>query len=189
MRSERLRLFYALWADARLRRGVGRLVRSWRSSLSCRWVVPDKLHVTLAFLGDMPIERMGDLYGIGESIAVPPFELEFDRLEIWKRAEVLCLIPSAMPEPLLLSVNRLHSALEQAGFSTEKRAFRPHLTLARGVRSLPDGGAGFPGVVFAPERWSLAESRPDEHGAPYRVLRSWPLLGLSPDGTTVGDES
>ena len=175
MAIERLRLFFALWADDEVRRRVARLTRPWRSIHPYRWTAPDKLHLTLAFLGDIKPERVAELYRIGQSLPVPAFELTLDKLEFWSRPEVLCLTASAVPEPLQTLVGQLNAALDDARFPTEKRPYRPHLTLARRAWQLPTLDAKFSGLAWKAQQCCLVESKPREMGSPYGILRTLPM--------------
>ncbi|MGK0683750.1 2'-5' RNA ligase family protein, partial [Methylococcus sp. S1M] len=75
------RLFFALRPDAGVRETLGRLVRSLRRSVKGRWGEPDKLHLTLAFMGAVPAERLPELTAMTEDLDLTPFELALDRLE------------------------------------------------------------------------------------------------------------
>ena len=57
-----MRLFVALELPADLQRAVGELVSQHRPALpKARWVRPENLHLTLAFLGETATERLPDL--------------------------------------------------------------------------------------------------------------------------------
>jgi 2'-5' RNA ligase len=51
------RLFFALWPDDAVRARLTGVVDSLRRTVSGKWVKPDNLHITLAFLGDIESER------------------------------------------------------------------------------------------------------------------------------------
>ncbi|NJD31610.1 MAG: RNA 2',3'-cyclic phosphodiesterase [Gammaproteobacteria bacterium] len=170
------RLFFALWPDAptleavlaalrrNLPRGIGRAQR------------PDQLHLTLEFLGSVPESRLQEVLDAGAALSgrTPRFEIVFDKVEHWKRPEVLCLTASATPEPLAAFVQALRSELLARGFEPEKRPFKAHLTLARKVRRPP------PLATLQPLPWpagefSLVESTTDPSGSRYGTLATWPL--------------
>ena len=104
-----------------------------------RWVPPDRLHLTVKFLGEQPESVVSPLgqaldrtmarhaeapLGLGGIGAFPNF----------RRARVVWL--GVEPHPRL---ELLHHDVEEActafGFEPEGRPFRPHLTVAR----VPDG--------------------------------------------------
>jgi 2'-5' RNA ligase len=133
------------------------------------------LHLTLAFLGDVAVEQLPVLEAIGQSLrADAPLVVTFGRLELWPRPQLLCLVGDT-PEPLRGLVKALNRGLAAEGFAIERRPYRPHLTLARHARRLPED------MTFEPIRWpastvQLVESRPDLPAAPYRCLKAWDLI-------------
>jgi 2'-5' RNA ligase len=101
-----------------------------------KWVRPEAMHVTLAFLGPTPEERVA---AIGEAIrasadAHAPMALTVERGGAFgarTRPRVLWLgLGGAIPELVALQ-STLASALVPLGYEPEARAFAPHLTLAR----------------------------------------------------------
>jgi RNA 2',3'-cyclic 3'-phosphodiesterase len=98
------RLFFALWPTARQQASMANATREALLAGGGRPVPEGNLHVTLAFLGSVSESRMGELSAIarrGSSSAgaVHPFDLSFERLEVWKKAQVLCALPALESEP------------------------------------------------------------------------------------------
>ncbi|CBL43880.1 predicted 2\'-5\' RNA ligase [gamma proteobacterium HdN1] len=95
---------------------------------------PDFLHLTLAFLGEQPLEKVGVL---AEKMAsffegVASFPIAFTRLASFPDAKSPIL--AALPEldPALLTLQNTSRALvESEAIVLETRPFRPHVTLAR----------------------------------------------------------
>jgi 2'-5' RNA ligase len=137
---------------------------------------PDQLHLTLEFLGEVPEPRLGSVLEAGEAVAASAtsFEIVLDRLEHWPRPQVLCLAASVVPERLTALVVALRSALAARGVEPEKRAFRPHLTLARKVRLPPPAGPIEP-QYWAAHEYSLVESIAGPEGSRYERLSTWPM--------------
>ncbi len=110
-----------------------------RSLATMNWPVaavsPDKLHVTLKFLGDMPIESRDAIQKqIAESVSgQPPFVLRVVGLGAFPHVDRPSVVWAGLndAEPLVSLAQRLEAALEPLGFSRELRPFHPHLTLAR----------------------------------------------------------
>lgn len=176
-----LRLFFALWPDACVRESLGKLVRPVHRTVKGRWVDPDKLHLTLAFLGAVPAERLPALTVMMGELDLPRFELALDRLEYWQRNRVLCLGASATPPLLLELVGILNSKLSQAGFPIERRPFRPHLTLARKAEAAWSVMLLKRPVTWVVDRLTLVESRLSSAGPVYLVhaerrLRTMPEM-------------
>lgn len=128
------------------------------------WERPEKLHITLKFLGEIEPSRVEDLSrAAGRAAArVGPFELTLE--------EAGAFPPHGPPRVLWLGVRDasgrlagLQSSLEDecaaAGFAREARPFKPHLTLARirvpqGAREL---AAAHRASSFEPQTFNVSE--------------------------------
>ena len=74
-------------------------------------------HVTLAFIGPFPENRIPYLLERAEEIRVEPFRLNFDRLEYWPRPRVASLSAATVPDELPpdeLTVTRALELINQA---------------------------------------------------------------------------
>ena len=162
------RLFLALWPSVGTRRALEEHARQWSWPERATRVTPDALHLTLQFIGPVP---MPDVPHAAEALRVPmrPFTLTFTQARVWPNG-VAVLEPSHQPTALQELVDALRAALGQLGLPTESRAFKPHVTLARQAQ-----GAVPPDAVAPPLLWravagyALVQSR---HG--YRVLQRYP---------------
>ena len=92
----------------------------------------ESLHVTLAFLGEIDIERMALLHEIAATIEVPSFTLRLDKLGCWHH--IVWAGCTATPPALAALVGQLAASLGAAGFSLEDRPFAAHATLLRNAR-------------------------------------------------------
>ena len=94
---------------------------------------PENYHITLAFLGEVPPERMEDIASAMDSCACRPVPLTIGELGRfrWDGGDVFWRAVRA-PDSLARLRQRLTAALAAKGFAVEEeKAFRPHLTLAR----------------------------------------------------------
>ena len=135
----------------------------------------ESLHITLAFLGATPVDRLDVLIGCADSIAAEPFELVLDRAGCWRHKRIGWLGASETPPPHLELVNALNAALQAAGFPVDARPHVPHVTLLRNT-------AGGEVPLCAPVNWPipdfvLVKSRTEPDGARYEVIGRWPLSG------------
>lgn len=142
-----LRLFLALWPSPRVRLALQARQGAWRWSDTAARVAPERLHLTLHFLGDVPRERLPELQQ-GLRVEFKRFELVFAAAALWPHG-VAVLLPEATPPALLALHADLQHALQSLRLPTEARAFRPHLTLAR------HAGASLPPGQTMPLRWSV----------------------------------
>lgn len=101
-----------------------------------RWVKPDRMHLTLRFLGEIDPSLVTPVTKAiqNASQGVKPFELKFKGLGFFPNAgkpRVFWVGIRDQDKTLELLVRSLELELMKIGFEREKRPFRPHLTLAR----------------------------------------------------------
>ncbi len=170
------RLFVALWPEPELREQLVLLSRALRgASSNARWVPGERLHLTLQYLGRMPVSLFDDLVQALGSVDFEGFTLSLDRLGVFERARVLWLGPGRTPPPLARLHERLLSALDGFGASPLHARYRPHVTLARKWRGEPpvigrELEALLP-VVWTPQGFALVESLDSPEGVSYRLIR------------------
>ena len=94
------RLFFALWPDEVMRGGLARAIRKAVRGSGGRPVPTESLHITLAFLGSVPERRVAALGALAGKVAGElagfdrPLTLRLDRLEHWRAARLLCVLPA-----------------------------------------------------------------------------------------------
>ena len=170
-RPDRHRVFFALWPDDATRAAMSRATRDAVRLSSGRPIAKERLHVTIAFLGELTAAGLDVARGV-PPIPVGPFELTFDAVGVWPESKILWLAPSTMPDALTQLEERLWTALMERGFRGEERVYRPHVTLAR--RARPVELAVEP-VHFPVRELALVESFPDGRNVHYEVLERWAL--------------
>ncbi|WP_339494230.1 RNA 2',3'-cyclic phosphodiesterase [Pseudomonas sp. RA_105y_Pfl2_P56] len=166
------RLFFALDCPLAQRKAIAQ----WRGELGLRTGKPvpaDNFHLTLLFLGAVPLAQIGEVCEAASKVRTPgeAVRISLDRLQVWHRAGVLSLAPEQAPQALLRLVYALEQAMLSFGFEAPSHAFRPHLTLARDYRAPEPEAAAPPEFCLRAERFALFES----HKGRYRVLQDWPL--------------
>jgi 2'-5' RNA ligase len=163
-----LRLFFALPCPP----AIAVEIDAWRSHLaiSGRPVPSANLHLTLAFLGDLPERALALLEALPPRLPLRDlaFDLQLDHLDCW-HGGLLHLAPSQPPAELLALASGLARLLDEAGLASEPRTYRPHLTLARD--SCLPVQVGSPHFAWRAEELVLYRS---EQGR-YRPLAKWPL--------------
>ena len=160
------RLFLALWPEPPVRHLLMQWRDAWNWPKGASPVHPDKLHVTLHFLGAMPSKRLPELI---EGFAVPfePFRLEFGRAALW-HSGIAVLEPLAQPPELLALHTRLSDALLALGMQPEARPYRPHVTMARRA------GNAAPPQDRPPLGWDVAGyALVESKDGVYTVLRTY----------------
>lgn len=137
--GRRVRAFVAIELDGEIQAALGGLQRRLKKAPLARlgrWVAPESIHLTLKFLGDVPVDRLAELEAALQRACegVAPFDIALFGLG--------CFPNLRRPRVVWVSVEersgvlkRLQSAVERelarAGFRPEGGDFTPHLTLAR----------------------------------------------------------
>jgi 2'-5' RNA ligase len=169
------RLFFALCPDDAARRQLAALP----SPHGSRAVHPADLHFTLRFLGSL--DAAGEARALAAAEAcrgLPPVSPVLDRLEVWEESRVLCATFAGEVDPAGLLAQRLEDELCARGFAASGRAFRSHVTLARGVPA----GSSFTSRTIGPISWcsqaiELLESGPGNAVPRYSRRALVPLSG------------
>lgn len=172
-------------------------------ALPVRWVDPQGAHLTLKFLGDTEVGRVGALAATLRAVAAGqrPFDLRTGGLGAFpnaRRPRVLWLGLTGDLERLARLQRAVEVALGELGFPPEVRPFRPHLTLGRPREGTRPGGADdLTAAIAASSRWPAAplpvdavrlmRSKLGPGGARYTCLAVAPLG--EPAGEAAGDES
>ncbi|WP_300162690.1 RNA 2',3'-cyclic phosphodiesterase [Solidesulfovibrio sp.] len=131
---------------ARLGKAVARLSRGPASP-----VREEVVHLTLRFLGDVPVSGPGGIGAVAEAlgtVAFAPFALRFGGggffPDITRPRVAWAGLAAGAPECRALAA-RVETALSPLGFAPETKPFTPHLTLAR-LRE-PGRGGDWPGAL------------------------------------------
>jgi 2'-5' RNA ligase len=101
-----------------------------------KWVAPDGIHLTLKFLGWVPIDRIEAIKTAIDSAVtgLTPFKLELSVLGAFpnlRRMNVVWCGLSGDLDQLTGLQQSIENHISPLGFPTENRGFSPHLTLAR----------------------------------------------------------
>lgn len=123
------RLFVAVWPDAPARHALAAWQRAWTWPPGAVLVPSERLHLTLHFLGNVPLEQLSALTD-GLRVPFEPFELRFGHAEVWPGGTAV-LRPEHTPPALLGLHGRLAAALTALERPVESRPFKAHVTLAR----------------------------------------------------------
>lgn len=173
-----MRLFFALWPDDAGRAALAAAARDALLAAGGRAVPQTSWHVTLAFLGSVPVERLPELRAAASGVQAESFTLVLERLECFRRARVLAATPAGTPAEAEALATQLREQLLAADFTPDIKPFRAHLTLAREVAARVGGDVlRMMPVALRCVSFALVESRTECAGALYSVLESWPLYG------------
>jgi 2'-5' RNA ligase len=173
---DKIRTFIAIPLSDTIRRTIAQVQRELAEPLpDIRWVRPETIHLTLAFLGDISqesLDKIGNsMLSIGRSFA--PFEVRIGDLGAFpsrSRPRVIW-IGVERCAPLMGLQAALAGTLADLGLPGEDRPYTPHLTLGRSRRLDPAAGriletrADLPIGSLTVDRMVLFESRLQPGGA------------------------
>lgn len=135
---EQVRSFIAIELPDELRLGLSQLQARLKSAGQpwVKWVDPSSIHLTLKFLGNIAVGRIGEITKAMEEATkgIPPFHLEVKGLGVFpnlRRVQVAWVGLSGEIDKLARLQQRIDESLARLSFARESRPFAPHLTLAR----------------------------------------------------------
>lgn len=168
------RLFFAVWPDDAVREALAAAVDGVDAfETDGRRTPAAKYHLTLHFLGAWsmaPDAVVARCRAVADGIDCSGFHLVVDHAGHFAGARVGWLAPSGN-SGLDALWSALAHALDDAG--VERRvaeSFRPHVTVARGLRAWVDA------VPVGPISWPVEDFvLVHSHGGRYEVVGRWPL--------------
>lgn len=170
-----MRLFFGLSLPDDIRRAADARAEACRAFIPGSYVLSENHHITLAFLGDVPQERLGDAQDVLVRCLqdFPAPILTLSKTDYFGRRQNAILILRVLSNPMLDSLhNRLVCELLSCGLPADRGPFSPHITLARHARvpesPLPEGEA----LCFSPAQAHVFLSARDETD----ILRYTPLF-------------
>lgn len=177
------RLFVALRPPPGIR---DTLIDTMDGVADARWQDDEQLHLTLRFIGavDRPVAEDIAAALAGIHAPVPEIALagvgRFDR-----RGRTDALWAGVAPHDALAALHRkVDQAIVRTGLQPERRAYLPHITLARLRRGAQAEleverwlarHAGLTSAPFALRHLTLYESHLAHDGAHYEPIARWPL--------------
>jgi 2'-5' RNA ligase len=167
------RLFFALWPTDSVHTALTRVAGEAIGRSGGRAVPPDNLHLTLAFLGSIPAERLAAVYAVGDGLKFEPFTLVLNRVEHWVTQSLLCATVDRHPVSTGSFVQALNQRMRSSGFVPTYGDWRAHTTLARDVTQRQFS------VFIEPIEWRvddfvLVRSDTSPEGSRYTILKCWP---------------
>ena len=165
------RLFFAVWPEPAAARELARVGQALVELAGGKPMPPEKVHMTLAFLGSISPEGVGAAVLAAARVKGKPIRMGIDRVGSFRRARVGWAAPSRASAELLALQAALAGELRVRRFQLEDREFNPHATLARKVaKAVP--AAAIQAVEWRSNAFTLVESTGDGR---YEVRESWEL--------------
>jgi RNA 2',3'-cyclic 3'-phosphodiesterase len=180
-----MRLFVGLDLPAELVRNLEGLLEELRPTAPIQWSPPANLHITTKFIGEWPEERLPELIAALAAIpGRPPIPVHIRRVGFFPNPHAprvfWCGIEAPGLAELAAETDRATASL---GIESEKRAFSPHLTLARikerpELQPLREKIVALPSLdfgAFEARSFFLYRSKPGPKGSVYTKLSEFPL--------------
>ncbi|MBV1775921.1 RNA 2',3'-cyclic phosphodiesterase [Burkholderiaceae bacterium DAT-1] len=160
------RIFLGIWPDENTRDALAQASQSVHQISGGRIMAANRLHLTLAFLGEVDESRVGYIARQLEHLPVLAMDMLLDQYGFFGNIGWLgCANP---PDALMTQARLLRTALRLNGIQFDDKPFVPHVTLVRDAKRrdlVP-----LPPVAI---RWQSSEivlaEADDRPGQPYRV--------------------
>jgi RNA 2',3'-cyclic 3'-phosphodiesterase len=166
-------LFFALWPDDSVRAALAALTRELRPQCGGRAVRASNLHLTLAFLGDVPLSRIPELTMLASELSFAPCTLELSACGYWRHNRVVWAGTAQTPGTLVDLASRLAQSLRVRGYRYEKREYVAHVTLLRDARRAPQSDSVTP-IRWPLNEFVLVQSVRGDGGMVYERVACWP---------------
>lgn len=146
-------------------------------------------HLTLAFLGDQPVSLAEGLHDCLMAVRAPEVRVAVHGVELFggRSPSAAVALIERVPELIALQ-EKVTQAARMVGMDVPRRRFKPHITLTRFPRRLPDFAETRIGAWLAQygdlriaacdaRQFSLYRSDLHADGPIYEPLASYPLIG------------
>ncbi len=167
-----MRLFFAAWPPPAAARTLAQWAREAQRATGGRATAEDKIHLTLAFLGEA---NEAKALAAAKRVSAPAHDLPIEEARYWGDNRIVWAGPRETPPPLLELFNSLQLELYKENFILERRPFAAHVTLIRKARAatLPP----VPAVGWPVKEFLLVRSRLSSGGSTYEPVGRFPLAG------------
>jgi 2'-5' RNA ligase len=159
------------------------LIDAMDDSADFRWQDDEQLHLTLRFVGEVERPVADDLAVALGQVRAPAFELRIAGAGRFEQRNSGALWAGVEPrEPVAALAARIERVCQSIGLEPERRAFHPHITLARWkgrrtreVQAFLERTGGLSSDPFPVDEFILFESRLSRHGAHYEAVATYRL--------------
>jgi RNA 2',3'-cyclic 3'-phosphodiesterase len=159
------------------------LIDAMDDSADFRWQDEEQLHITLRFIGEVDRPVADDLAAALGRVRCEPFELRIKGVGRFEQRNSGALWAGVEPkEPLAALAAKVERVCMAVGLEPERRAYHPHITLARWkgrrtreIAGFLDARRALASEPFGVDHFILFESRLSRHGAQYDEVIRYPL--------------
>lgn len=134
---------------------------------------PEDMHITLSFLGEVSEERVPCIVSGLASVQRVSFDVSLEGLGTFPGVVFAQVGDSPSLHALAADVV---TCMKTCGFAPERRAYHPHVTVARSRDRRGQPPEQWPGLLrFTAESFVLYRSQIGAQGARYQRLRTFPM--------------
>ncbi len=159
------------------------LVDAMDDGSELRWVSDEQLHLTLRFIGEVERPLADDIAHELKRVRSERFELRIAHAGRFDQRNGGALWAGVEPRvPVAALAAKVERACQSAGLEAERRAFHPHITLARwkgrasrAADAFIERNRALTSPPFETDRFLLIESHLSRHGPHHEVIDEFPL--------------
>lgn len=160
------------------------LIDAMDNGADFRWQDDEQLHVTLRFIGEVERPVADDLALALGQVRAQHFAARIKGVGRFEQRSAGALWAGVEPRDAFAALAaKIERACQKVGLEPERRAYHPHITLARWkgrrtreVHDFLERTAGLSSTPFDVTQFILFESRLSRHGANYEEVASYPLV-------------
>src|SRR6185436_17891691 len=132
-----MRVFLAIDIPEEIRNRLAAMQSELRSAAtSARWVAAESAHLTMKFIGEVSDKRREDIDAALAGLTWKEFPISVKGVGFFPGMRSPRIFWAGLQASSMEGRSReIDIRMERAGFDREKRAFRPHITLARAKTS------------------------------------------------------
>ena len=106
-----------------------------KDSIQGRFIKNEHMHLTLEFLGEMPLEKVKIIKDTIKQVTFESFTMNLSKIGYFKKRDGnIYWIGIEDNEILFGTQAKLHKLLTKQGFKLENRPYKPHITIGRKVK-------------------------------------------------------
>lgn len=148
-----------------------------------RWQSDEQLHITLRFIGEVERPVAEDVALILSQVRTAPIDVAIHGVgQFDSRGRPNAVWAGVRPHGALAELHKkIDQALVRCGLEPERRAYLPHVTLARmnaaagAADRFLEAHAGLASAPFLLDHFLLFDSHLGHHGASYEAVERYPL--------------
>ena len=159
------------------------LIDAMDDSPDFRWQDDEQLHLTLRFVGEVDRPVAEDLASALGQVRGAPFDLRIAGVGRFEQRNSGALWAAVEPKATVAALAaKVERTCVTVGLEADRRAFHPHITLARWkgrrtheAQDFLERKRGLVSEPFRVDRFILFESQLSRHGAHYEEIAAYPL--------------